>query len=116
MTPTAEEVELLHQHEHWKALVEHEGFRLYKQHVQNAALDAWRALLTVKRDGLEAQQGFLDGLNYALEYADARVSSALEVIARIHEDDAAATQAALARDQERRARSHRTVRIGATLD
>lgn len=115
IAPTAEEVALLREHPEWKSLLEHPAYKNLIATARGALLASWSQLLTVKPEKLEAMQGFIDGINYVLEYADARVSSAEQLLAARREDDEATVEQALARAKDFRERRHRAGRLGADL-
>jgi hypothetical protein len=113
--PTIEELKQIHDSEHWQALVGSPGFQMLVESAQREAIQTWKGLLSIEPEKLKAAQGYLDGINYVLGYADAQVQDAHRVVEALREDEASSVEAARTIEKIQRERAHRSSRVGADL-
>ena len=114
--PNEESARVLRESEHFKSLLEHEGFRLLVAEAQKEVCSQWDRLLTVDPKDLQRIQGFIEGANFVLEYANAQVVQAKILLERQEANRAADLESVLAAQAAQRERTQRRVVYGASLD
>jgi len=115
MELTEPQRQVLRYSEHFRSLLEHPGFKLLVEEAKKAVCSQWTGLLTVSPDDLKHVQGFIEGANFVLEYADVQVVQAEAIRHREEENRASAIQTVLQSQAALRARTRRGMVPGADL-
>ena len=115
MSATPEQQKELRESEHYRSLMVHEGWKLVREGARSDLLRLWQLLRDCKPEDLKYLQGRIDGINHVLDFCDAKVQSADEVLRQIRADEAEATRDALARAEAQRQRMQRSVGVGTSF-
>ena len=100
----------------WRGLLSHPGFQLLLEEARKSLLSRWSSLLEIPPEELPRAQGFIEGVNYVLEFADARVTEAALVVEHRRADQIAALESQRGSETLQRERRYRGVRVGADID
>lgn len=111
-----EDKDFIAQTEPFRALIAMPGWSQLVGAAQQAVYERWKALLSCKPDELKYHQGFIDGANHVLEYADAELGRADQLLAEHQREQRQAVEDS--RLQERfvtSERNDRRLRMGARI-
>ena len=106
----------LQEGEEFTSLKAHPAFQKLVELAQKQVLAQWHALLTLPTEEIERARGFIEGANFVLEYADAKVVQAELVRRHAQEDQRAALESQFSTQAQQRAGGRRRMVPGATLD
>ena len=112
---TIEELNKIKESQEFQALMEQPGFRLFIAACQDEVVSLWKSLLSIKPEELKGVQGCIDGINFVLEYANARVQDGNRVVESLRDDQASALEAARTIEKVQRERAHRSSRLGSDI-
>ena len=116
MNLTSEQVEVMRDGEEFESLRQHPAFKKLVELARDQVLERWNTLLTASPDVIERVQGWIEGANFVLEYADAKVVQAELVQKYAQADQRAALESQFAAQSQQRQTGRRRVVHGATLD
>jgi len=116
MTIDPKDLSVLQEGDEFASLKAHPAFQKLVELSQRQVLDQWKALLTAAPSEVERIQGFIDGANFVLEYADAKVVQAEMVRRHAYEDQRRALESQFSAQAQQRTGSRRRLVPGATLD
>lgn len=116
MNLTQEQMAVLRDSEEFASLRTHPGFVKLVTLAQEEVLKAWSALLEIAPEELARKQGWIEGANFVLEYADAKVVQAELVRQHAQADQRAALESQFAAQAQQSSRPKRRMVTGATLD
>lgn len=96
----------------FRNLLQDPGFAKLCAAAREVVMERWRLLLIAKPDEIQRIQGFIEGANYFLEFADAKVTEAQAIADRQRADR---EEALREREAQQTQRVERRLRNGATL-
>lgn len=105
--PTDEELKFLHETKDFRDLQSHAGFQRLREVARKEVMAAWRRLTTAEIADIPRIQGFIEGAQFVLEYADARVTEADAIAERERADREEVLQARQAAKEQRGERRSR---------
>ena len=113
MTPSRESVDAIRQNALYEELLKHPAFIALVEDARKAVLSQWTTLLTVDPQHVTRIQGFIEGANYVLEYANAKVAEARLLLDHHEEDRRASFESVRAAAAAQRERAGRRASVGA---
>ncbi len=113
MTPDSETLGAIRKHALYEELLKHPAFTELVETSRRAVLSQWTLLLTARPEHVERIQGFIEGANYVLEFANAKVAEARLLIDHHEEDRRASFESVRAAAAAQRERTGRRASVGA---
>ena len=109
------DLEKVRNSEHFQSLKAHPGFQALVGAAQDSVLRLWNELLVIEPEKLPFTQGFIAGVNFVLEYADAAISESKLALERHRRNQEEAFASVLSAETAQRQSRYGTVGMGARI-